>query len=89
MAEIQNILSKRILILDGAMGSLIQTHNLIENDYRGEILSNHPQDLKGNHDLLSLTHPDIIENIHKSYLSAAAHISETNTFNSNAISQSN
>ena len=88
MTEIQKILSKRILILDGAMGSLIQTHNLIENDYRGEILSNHPQDLKGNHDLLSLTRPDIIEDIHKSYLSAGADIIETNTFNSNAISQS-
>ena len=88
MAEIQNILSKRILTLDGAMGSLIQTHNLIENDYRGEILSDHPQDLKGNHDLLSLTCPDIIEDIHKSYLSAGADIIETNTFNSNAISQS-
>ncbi|MBC8311604.1 MAG: methionine synthase [Candidatus Marinimicrobia bacterium] len=88
MAEIQKILSKRILTLDGAMGSLIQTHNLIENDYRGEILSDHPQDLKGNHDLLSLTRPDIIENIHKSYLSAGADIIETNTFNSNFISQS-
>ena len=88
MAEIQKILSKRILTLDGAMGSLIQTHNLIENDYRGEILSDHPQDLKGNHDLLSLTCPDIIEDIHKSYLSAGADIIETNTFNSNAISQS-
>ncbi|MDP7526734.1 MAG: methionine synthase, partial [Candidatus Marinimicrobia bacterium] len=60
----------------------------IENDYRGEILSDHPQDLKGNHDLLSLTCPDIIEDIHKSYLSAGADIIETNTFNSNAISQS-
>ena len=88
MAEIQKILSKRILTLDGAMGSLIQTHNLIENDYRGKILSDHPQDLKGNHDLLSLTCPDIIEDIHKSYLSAGADIIETNTFNSNAISQS-
>tara|TARA_B100000953_G_scaffold116206_1_gene95663 strand:- start:659 stop:4327 length:3669 start_codon:yes stop_codon:yes gene_type:complete len=88
MVEIQKILSKRILTLDGAMGSLIQTHNLIENDYRGEILSDHPQDLKGNHDLLSLTCPDIIEDIHKSYLSAGADIIETNTFNSNAISQS-
>ena len=88
MAEIQKILSKRILTLDGAMGSLIQTHNLIENDYRGEILSDHSQDLKGNHDLLSLTCPDIIEDIHKSYLSAGADIIETNTFNSNAISQS-
>ncbi len=88
MAEIQKILSKRILTLDGAMGSLIQTHNLIENDYRGEILSDHSMDLKGNHDLLSLTCPDIIEDIHKSYLSAGADIIETNTFNSNAISQS-
>ena len=88
MAEIQKILSKRILTLDGAMGSLLQTHNLIENDYRGKILSDHPQDLKGNHDLLSLTCPDIIEDIHKSYLSAGADIIETNTFNSNAISQS-
>ena len=88
MAEIQKILSKRILTLDGAMGSLIQTHNLIENDYRGKILSDHPKDVKGNHDLLSLTCPDIIEDIHKSYLSAGADIIETNTFNSNAISQS-
>ena len=88
MIEIKNILNKQILTLDGAMGSLIQTHNLIENDYRGEILSDHPQDLKGNHDLLSLTCPDIIEDIHKSYLSAGADIIETNTFNSNAISQS-
>ena len=88
MIEIKNILKKQILTLDGAMGSLIQTHNLIENDYRGEILSDHPQDLKGNHDLLSLTCPDIIEDIHKSYLSAGADIIETNTFNSNAISQS-
>ena len=88
MTEIKNILKKKILTLDGAMGSLIQTHNLIENDYRGKILSDHPQDLKGNHDLLSLTCPDIIEDIHKSYLSAGADIIETNTFNSNAISQS-
>ena len=88
MAEIKNILKKQILTLDGAMGSLIQTHSLNELDYRGEILSDHPQDLKGNHDLLSLTCPDIIEDIHKSYLSAGADIIETNTFNSNAISQS-
>ena len=88
MAEIKNILKKQILTLDGAMGSLIQTHSLNELDYRGEILSDHPQDLKGNHDILSLTCPDIIEDIHKSYLSAGADIIETNTFNSNAISQS-
>ena len=88
MAEIKNILKKQILTLDGAMGSLIQTHRLNELDYRGEILSDHPQDLKGNHDILSLTCPDIIEDIHKSYLSAGADIIETNTFNSNAISQS-
>ena len=87
MAEIKNILKKKILTLDGAMGSLIQTHSLNELDYRGEILSDHPQDLKGNHDILSLTCPDIIEDIHKSYLSVGADIIETNTFNSNAISQ--
>ena len=88
MAEIQKILSKRILTLDGAMGSLIQTHSLNELDYQGEILSDHPQDLKGNHDILSLTRPDIIHNIHSLYLEAGADIIETNTFNANAISQS-
>ena len=86
MKDIKNILKKQILTLDGAMGSLIQTHSLSELDYRGEILSDHPQDLKGNHDILSLTRPDIIHNIHSLYLEAGADIIETNTFNANAIS---
>jgi len=88
MTEIKNILKERILTLDGAMGSLLQTHNLIENDYRGEILSDHHHDLKGNHDILSLTRPDIIKKIHSLYLDAGADIIETNTFSANAISQS-
>ena len=88
MKDIKNILKKQILTLDGAMGSLIQTHSLSELDYRGEILSDHPQDLKGNHDILSLTRPDIIHSIHSLYLEAGADIIETNTFNANAISQS-
>ena len=87
MIEIRNILKKQILTLDGAMGSLIQTHSLNESDYRGEILSNHPQDLMGNHDILSLTRPDIIHNIHSLYIEAGADIIETNTFNANAISK--
>ncbi|SVC38019.1 uncharacterized protein METZ01_LOCUS290873, partial [marine metagenome] len=87
MADLQHILSKRIMILDGAMGSLIQTHNLVEADYRQDVFPDHPQDLKGNHDLLSLTRPDIIRGIHESYLNAGADIIETNTFNANAVSQ--
>ena len=75
------------MILDGAMGSLIQTHNLVEADYRQDVFPDHPQDLKGNHDLLSLTRPDIIRGIHESYLNAGADIIETNTFNANAVSQ--
>lgn len=87
MADLQHILSKRIMILDGAMGSLIQTHNLVEADYRQDVFPDHPQDLKGNHDLLSLTRPDIIRGIHESYLNAGVDIIETNTFNANAVSQ--
>ena len=79
MKDIKNILKKQILTLDGAMGSLIQTHSLSELDYRSEILSNHPQDLKGNHDILSLTRPDIIHNIHSLYLEAGADIIVTGT----------
>ena len=75
------------MILDGAMGSLIQTHNLVEADYRQDVFPDHPQDLKGNHDLLSLTRPNIIRGIHESYLNAGADIIETNTFNANAVSQ--
>ena len=81
-------LEKRILILDGAMGTMIQRHRLEENDYRGERFKDHPDDVKGNNDLLSITNPDIIRSIHEAYLEAGADILETNTFNSNAPSQS-
>ncbi|MBI1883117.1 MAG: methionine synthase [Chlamydiae bacterium] len=80
------ILSKRILILDGAMGTLIQTYRPSEEDYRGKEFENHVCDLKGNNDLLSITQPHIIEAIHCGYLEAGADIIETNTFSSNAIS---
>ncbi|MCU1348649.1 MAG: methionine synthase, partial [Acidobacteria bacterium] len=79
-------LRKRILIIDGAMGTMIQRHELEESDYRGTRFADHPRDLKGNNDLLSLTRPDIIEEIHRQYLEAGADIIETNTFNAQAIS---
>ena len=77
---------ERILILDGAMGTMIQAYKLGEADYRGERFADWPTDLKGNNDLLSLTRPDIIRDIHRAYLEAGADIVETNTFNSTAIS---
>ncbi|WP_144393876.1 methionine synthase [Pleionea sediminis] len=81
-------LSERILVLDGAMGTMIQRHKLKENDYRGERFADWPSDLKGNNDLLSLTQPELIKDIHRQYLSAGADIIETNTFNCNAASMS-
>ncbi len=84
---LQDLLKERILVLDGAMGTMIQRHNLKEEDFRGERFKNHPHDLKGNNDLLSLTQPEIIKNIHREYLRAGADIIETNTFNSTSISQ--
>ena len=79
-------LGKQVLILDGAMGTMLQSYNLNEKDFRGSRFKNHPQDLRGNNDLLCLTQPDIIAEIHKSYLDSGADIIETNTFNSNEIS---
>lgn len=79
---------KRILLLDGAMGTMIQAHKLDEADFRGERFKDHCQDLKGNNDLLLLTQPHIIADIHRAFLHAGADIIETNTFNSNAMSQS-
>ncbi|MDP3981475.1 MAG: methionine synthase [Chlamydiota bacterium] len=79
-------LEKRILILDGAMGTMIQGHRLEEEDFRGQRFAHHPSPLKGNNDLLSLTQPSIIREIHQAYLEAGADIIETNTFNSNRIS---
>jgi len=83
---INNALAERILILDGAMGSLIQTYKLEEADYRGERFADWSCDVKGNNDLLVLTQPQIIKDIHKAYLEAGADIVETNTFNATSIS---
>ena len=83
---IEKILQERILILDGAMGTMIQRYNLTEEDFRGERFKDWPHDLKGNNDLLSITRPDVIEAIHKEYLEAGADIIETNTFNAQRVS---
>ncbi len=89
MSETHNIfteIKKRVLVLDGAMGTMIQRFNLAEADFRGKRFKDYPIDLKGNNDLLSITRPDIIQSIHEEYLEAGADIIETNTFNSTAIS---
>src|SRR5688500_16195229 len=85
--KIEDILKERILILDGAMGTMIQRHQLEEKDFRGERLKDHPHSLKGNNDLLSITRPDIIKDIHRQYFEAGADIVETNTFGSTTIAQ--
>jgi 5-methyltetrahydrofolate--homocysteine methyltransferase len=84
--KLEDIIRQRILILDGAMGTMIQKHRLKEEEYRGTKFENHPKPQKGNNDLLSLSNPDIILNIHKGYLEAGADIITTNTFNANRIS---
>src|SRR5881409_1983388 len=85
--EIRRLLEDRILILDGAMGTMIQAFKLDESGYRGKF-KDHPAELKGNNDLLNITQPELIKNIHRQYFEAGADIIETNTFNSNAISMS-
>jgi len=84
--KLENLLSDRILILDGAMGTMIQRYNLTEEDFRGERFRDFDVLLKGNNDLLSITRPDVISEIHREYLAAGADIIETNTFNSTSIS---
>tara|TARA_B110000116_G_scaffold31576_1_gene23803 strand:+ start:4236 stop:7934 length:3699 start_codon:yes stop_codon:yes gene_type:complete len=84
---LKDLLKKRILVLDGAMGTMIQRYTLTENDFRGDRFCNHDCDLKGNNDLLSITRPDIIKEIHKEYLDSGADIIETNTFSSTSIAQ--
>jgi 5-methyltetrahydrofolate--homocysteine methyltransferase len=81
-------LEQRIMLIDGAMGTMIQEQSLVEADYRGERFVNHSLDLKGNNDLLTLTRPDVISMIHKTYLKAGADLIETNTFNATATAQS-
>ncbi len=85
--SLKKLLEEKVLLLDGAMGSLIQGYELSEEDYRGEKFKNSKIDLKGNNDLLSITRPDIIQEIHEDYLNAGADLIETNTFNANSISQ--
>ncbi|MEP6778607.1 MAG: homocysteine S-methyltransferase family protein, partial [Gemmatimonadaceae bacterium] len=86
LARLDSLLRERILVLDGAMGTMIQTYGLKEADYRGERFADYPSDLKGNNDLLLLTKPALIREIETAYMEAGADILETNTFNSNAIS---
>ena len=86
MKHISDVLKERLLVIDGAMGTMIQRHRLTEQDYRGDRFANWPSDLKGNNDLLCLTQPEIIKNIHLQYLEAGADIIETNTFNAQSVS---
>ena len=83
---LHQLLQERILVLDGAMGTMIQRYKLSEEDFRGDRFTDHPRDLKGNNDLLSLTRPEVIREIHLAYLEAGADIIETNTFSANGIS---
>ncbi|MFQ6045702.1 MAG: homocysteine S-methyltransferase family protein, partial [Gemmatimonadales bacterium] len=85
--QLKHALQRRILVLDGAMGTMIQSYGLEERDFRGSVFRDHPVQLSGDNDVLSLTRPDVIEAIHRAYLDAGADIVETNTFNANAISQ--
>ena len=85
MVNIYDILKERILVLDGAMGTMIQDYKFSEDDYRGSRFKDHPSSVKGNNDLLSLTQPDAIKTIHEKYLEAGADIIETNTFSSTSI----
>ena len=84
--QLSALLRDRILVLDGAMGTMIQGHRLEEAQFRGERFADWSQDLRGNNDLLSLTQPDLIREIHREYLQAGADLVETNTFNAQAIS---
>jgi len=86
-ARLPEILAQRIVILDGAMGTMIQRYKLSEADFRGERFKDHPKDLKGNNDLLQLTRPDVIREIHAQYLAAGADIVETNTFGATTVAQ--
>jgi len=85
--QLTELANKRILVIDGAMGTMIQRYTLTEDDFRGDVYKGHNHDLKGNNDLLSITRPDIIKNIHLEYLEAGADIIETNTFSGTWIAQ--
>lgn len=85
--ELEKILNQKIMFLDGAMGTMIQTYKLNEDDFKGHLFKDHPHDLKGNNDILVLTRPEIIEEIHYKYLLAGSDIIETNTFSANRLAQ--
>ena len=85
MLPIHDALAKRILILDGAMGTMLQRHNFTEEDFRGERFKDFSHPLKGNNDLLSLTQPEAIKDVHRQYFAAGADIVETNTFSGTTI----
>lgn len=85
--DIRELLKERILVLDGAMGTMIQRYKLEEADFRGERFKDHPSPLKGNNDLLALTRPDVLKEIHAAYFEAGADIAETNTFSGTTIAQ--
>ena len=85
--KIQDLLQERILVLDGAMGTMIQRYKLTEEDFRGDVFIDHHKPLRGNNDLLSITRPDIIKEIHAAYFASGADIVETNTFSGNSIAQ--
>lgn len=87
MTRLRQALRDRILVLDGAMGTMIQRYKLSDADYRGERFKDFPHDVKGNNDLLSITRPDVILAIHKEYLDAGADIIETNTFSGTWVAQ--
>ncbi|HKG56650.1 MAG TPA: methionine synthase [Candidatus Limnocylindrales bacterium] len=87
LARFEPLLAERILVLDGAMGTMIQTYQLSEEEFRGARFVDHPSDLRGDNELLSLTHPEIVRAIHDAYLDAGADIIETNTFNATRVSQ--
>ena len=86
-SRLQGLLERRILILDGAMGTMIQRYKLTEADFRGTRFANHSRDLKGDSDILVLTRPDVISAIHHEYLAAGADLIETNTFGGTVIAQ--
>jgi len=85
--QLDALLAKRILVLDGAMGTMVQRHQLTEADFRGQRFKDHPKDLRGNNDVLVLTRPDVIAEIHRQYLEAGSDIIETNTFSSTSVAQ--
>ena len=87
MKDIKQLLNERILILDGAMGTMIQRYNLEEEDFRKGWFEDHPHKLKGDNDILVLTRPDVIKEIHAQYLEAGADILETNTFGATSVAQ--